>query len=185
LDFKDGQWQAWTDLMRLTQAGDQAAYARLLEETSPLILNYVRKRVFDPQYVEDVFQEVLLTFHKAKHSYRPERPFSPWFFAVIRNAIWAALDKNRRIREKELPLEDFPELALPEAAEPGLEDAVHQALKALPEGTRRAVEMLKIQGLTVEAAARELGISKIALKVRAHRGYNQLRRILKSKKAKP
>jgi DNA-directed RNA polymerase specialized sigma24 family protein len=30
----------------------------------------------------------------------------------------------------------------------------------------------------VESAARALGISKIALKVRAHRGYVQLRKIL-------
>ena len=33
-------------------------------------------------------------------------------------------------------------------------------------------------GMDVETAARQLGISKVALKVRAHRGYERLRRIL-------
>ena len=40
--------------------------------------------------------------------------------------------------------------------------------------------MLKFKGMTVEAAAKELKISKIALKVRAHRGYSMLRKYLMS-----
>lgn len=184
LDFNDSQWQGWTRLMKLTQEGDGAAYERLLTEISPLIFHYVRKRVFNPQHVDDVYQEVLLTFHKAKHTYRSERPFSPWFFAVVRNAIWSALQKNRRFQEREMPLEDMADIPLQETAEEGFDDRLHKALESLPEGNRQAVEMLKIRGLTVEAAAKELGISKIALKVRAHRGYALLRKYLQSRRDK-
>lgn len=184
MDFNDDQWQAWTRLMKQTQEGDREAYERLLVEISPLVFNYVRKRVFNPQHVEDVFQEVLLTFHKAKHTYRSELPFSPWFFAVIRNAIWAALQKNRRIAESEVLMEDFPETAAFEAVEGGVDDRLHRALESLPEGNRQAVEMLKFRGMSVEAAAKELGISKIALKVRAHRGYALLRKLLKKSQDK-
>jgi RNA polymerase sigma-70 factor (ECF subfamily) len=177
LDFNDSHWQAWTGLMKLTQEGDSRAYERLLAEISPLILNYVRKRVFNPQHVEDIFQEVLLTFHKAKHTYRTDRPFSPWFFAVVRNAIWAALEKNQKIAQRELLMDEFPETAALEVGE-GMDDRLHLALESLPEGNRQAVELLKIRGLSVEAAAKELGISKIALKVRAHRGYALLRKFM-------
>ena len=64
----------------------------------------------------------------------------------------------------------------------GLDDQLHLALEALPEGNRRAVELLKIRGLTLEEAAKELGISVAALKVRAHRGYERMRKVLKGKR---
>ncbi|HVZ81025.1 MAG TPA: sigma-70 family RNA polymerase sigma factor [bacterium] len=178
MDFQKDPWPSWTEMMRLTQKGDQAAYERLLTEMGPLVLNFVRKRVFDQQHVEDVVQEVLLTFHKAKHTYRPELPFPPWFFTVVRNAIWSALQKNRRIKVREIPMEELPEVAAQDFAEGGLDDRLQEALQALPEDNRQAVELLKFQGLSVEEAARRLGITKIALRVRAHRGYGLLRKRL-------
>lgn len=184
MDFEKDPWPSWTDLMRRTQSGDPEAYERLLLEMGPLILNYVRKRVFDQQYVEDVAQEVLMTFHKAKHTYRPELPFAPWFFTVVRNAIWSALQRNRRFRVREIPMEDLPEIAAQEFVEGGLDDRLQEALKALPEDNRQAVELLKFQGLSVEEAAKRSGISKIALRVRAHRGYELLRKRLTAKTGK-
>jgi RNA polymerase sigma-70 factor, ECF subfamily len=184
LDFNDDQWQAWTRLMKLTQEGDRDAYERLLAEISPLVFNFVRKRVFNQQYVEDVFQEVLLTFHKAKHTYRSDLPFAPWFFTVIRNAIWDVLSRNRRIAQREIPFEDFHDFAAQDAAEGGVDDRLHQALESLPEGNRQAVEMLKFRGMSADEASKELGISKIALRVRAHRGYTLLRKFLKTQRKK-
>jgi hypothetical protein len=58
LDFNDEQWRTWARLMEQIQEGDMEAYALLLSEISPLIFNYVRKRVFNPQQVEDVYQDV-------------------------------------------------------------------------------------------------------------------------------
>jgi len=181
LDFNDDQWKAWTGLMKKTQQGDREAYERLLVEISPLVLNYVRKRVFNPGHVEDIYQETLLTFHKAKHTYRTHLPFAPWFFAVIRNAIWAALMKNHRTAEREVLMEDFPETAALEAAEEGVDDRLHRALRSLPKDNRQAVELLKFKGMSLEAAAKKLGISTAALKVRAHRGYGLLRKFLTTK----
>ena len=184
MDFNDEQWRTWTGLMKLTQAGDAAAYERLLVEISPMVFHYVRKRVFNPHQVDDVYQEVLLTFHKAKHTYRPDMPFGPWLFAVTRNAIWAALKKNHRIAQSEVPMEDMPEIAAGEAAEGGVDDRLYRALRSLPKINRQAVEMLKFKGMSVETAAKELGISKINLKVRAHRGYALLRKFMKNQEEK-
>ncbi len=167
--------------MRQIQAGDNDAYARLLSEMSPLIFNYVRKRVFNSQHVEDVFQDVLLTFHKARHTYQTDRPLSPWLFTIVRNAVWTALHKNRKFAENELTFEEMPEIPWAGVEDGGLDDKLHQAMETLSKDNRQAVEMLKIRGMNVENAAKELGISKIALKVRAHRGYVQLRKILLKK----
>ncbi|HTC19982.1 MAG TPA: sigma-70 family RNA polymerase sigma factor [bacterium] len=181
MDFKGEEWKAWTDLMVKVQKGDREAYARLLSEISPVIFSYVRRRVFNPEDVDDIYQDTLLTFHKALHAYQPDRPFSPWLFTILRNALWTSLNKRRGYREREVLLEDMPDTpSIPEREE-GLDDRLHQALGALPPGSRQAVEMLKLKGMSVETAAKELGISRIALKVRAHRGYLQLRKILTGK----
>lgn len=178
MDLDNQQWRDWGRLMGKVQEGDTEAYAKLLADLSPLIFNYVRKRVFNPSHVEDVFQDVLLRFHKARHTYQTDRPLGPWLFAVVRNAVWTSLGKKRRHGEFEVLSEDLPDFPAEDEREEGLDDRLHDALQALTPESRQAVEMLKIKGMDVETAARQLGISKIALKVRAHRGYERLRRIL-------
>ena len=49
------------------------------------------------------------------------------------------------------------------------------ALEALPANQRQAVELLQVECLSVAEAAERVGITKTALKVRAHRGYRALR----------
>jgi RNA polymerase sigma factor (sigma-70 family) len=184
LDFNDDQWKTWAQWMKLTQAGDKEAYEKLLVGMSPLIHNFVRKRVFDQAHVDDVFQDVLLSFHRAKHSYRTDLPFPPWFFAVIRNAVWAALERNHKITQREVPLDDLFETAALEKVEDGIDDRLHAALEAIPEMNRQAVELLKLKGMSVETAAKSLGISSAALRVRAHRGYALLKKMLKTQMEK-
>jgi RNA polymerase sigma factor (sigma-70 family) len=179
----DSQWDSWSLLMVKMQEGDNEAYRQFLNEVGPVLYHFVKKRVFRPDLVQDVYQEVLLTFHKARHSYEPGRPLGPWLFTVARNSLLTALGKNRKFVEREVPTEKLPDVA-PAEKDLSLEDDLQEALKSLPTIYRRAVEILKIQGLSLEDGARELNISVGALKVRAHRGYGQLRKKLLSEKKK-
>jgi RNA polymerase sigma factor (sigma-70 family) len=175
------QWESWSQLMAKIQEGDQEAYRQLLNEIGPLLFNYVRRRVFNPEMVPDVYQEVLLTLHKARFTYEPSRPLGPWLFTVARNSILDALGKNRKFAEREVPTETLPESSAAEM-DGSLGDELHQALNSLSPIHREAVELLKLRGLSLEEAALELKISVSALKVRAHRGYEQLRKLLVEKK---
>jgi RNA polymerase sigma-70 factor (ECF subfamily) len=167
--------------MAKIQKGDQEAYRQFLNEIGPLLFNYVRRRVFNPEMVPDVYQEVLLTLHKARFTYEPSRPLGPWLFTVARNSILDALGKNRKFAEREVPTETLPESSAAEM-DGSLGDELHQALNSLSPIHRDAVELLKLRGLSLEEAALELKISVAALKVRAHRGYEQLRKLLVEKK---
>ncbi len=169
-------------MMRRVQEGDEGAYRTLLNELGPLLYGYVRRRVFNKSLVDDVYQEVLFTFHRARHSYMPDRPFAPWLFTLAHNAFLDAIGRNRKFAEREVPVEILPEQAHAEERDGSLGDELHQALLRLPESLRRPVEMLKIEGLTVEEAAERLGLSVSALKVRAHRGYARLKEILLEKR---
>ncbi len=174
------QWVSWEAMMVKIQAGDQECYRQFLDEIGPVLYNFVRRRVFNPELVPDVYQEVLLTLHKARHSYEPGRPLGPWLFTVARNSMLDAMKKNRKFAQREVLTEELPENPR-EEKDDSLSDELHQALQALPQDNRVAVELLKMRGLTLEEAAAQLGISVGALKVRAHRGYKELRKILTEK----
>ena len=53
--------------------------------------------------------------------------------------------------------------------------SLQAALDALPVAQRQAVELLHVHQLSVAEAAERVGVSRGALKVRAHRGYKALR----------
>jgi RNA polymerase sigma-70 factor (ECF subfamily) len=169
-------------MMVKIQAGDTECYRQFLDEIGPVLYSFIRWRVFNQELVPDVYQEVLLTLHKARHSYESDRPLGPWLFTVARNSMLDAMKRNRRFAEREVPTENLPEI-LQEEKDDSLSDELHQALQALPEDNRKAVELLKLGGLSLEAAAARLGIKVGAVKVRAHRGYKELRKILTEKKS--
>lgn len=163
-------------LMALAQGGDRDAYRLLLEDVVPTLAAFLRRRVADRSEVDDVVQDVLIAMHRARHTYDPARPLEPWLFAIARNV---AIDHARRSLARagrEVLVDELPEQAGSIDGPPGprLEDA----LARLPPSQREAFEMLKLEGLSVDAAARRAGTTPGALKVRAHRAYKALRRLI-------
>ena len=179
-DLTEGE--GWGALMAAAQDGDSAAYERLLRLLLPPLRGFVVSRLGDPSSVEDVVQNVLLSIHRARHSYRPERRFEPWFWTIARNAITdAQRARTSRLRREEPLIDSEAMLQAEEAVEAGLalSPGLSRALEALPANQRQAVELLHLHQLSVAEAAVRVGVTPGALKVRAHRGYRALRGILK------
>jgi RNA polymerase sigma-70 factor (ECF subfamily) len=173
-------WRAW---MIGAQTGDAAAYEKLLRELLPRARRQVGARVSDVAAREDIVQNALVSLHRSRHTYRPERPFTPWFHAIVRHAIvdWARARGRIALREVAVEPESLPatasedfETGAPQALSPDLE----RALASLPAGQRQAVELIHVEELSVAEAAARAGVSPGALKVRAHRGYRALRALL-------
>jgi len=161
--------------MVAAQGGDRQAYHRLLTELLPVLRGMVRARIGDEPAADDVVQEVLVSIHAARHTYRPERPLMPWVRTIARNASidWARRQARRRARETHVEAEQLPAQTVAHAG--ALSEGLVQALDRLPESQRQAVVLLKLEGLSVAEAARRAGVSSGALKLRAHRGYRALR----------
>jgi RNA polymerase sigma-70 factor (ECF subfamily) len=174
---REGRWRGW---IVAAQAGDAAAYEKLLLELLPHLRGFVRRRIGDSDALEDVVQNVFVSLHRARHTYRPERPFGPWLHAVARNAVIDHARARARRTGREVPLSSD---GVPEPVAPPSEPSAHldlspelaRALEALPASQREAVELLQLRGLSVAEAADRVGVSRSALKVRAHRGYRALR----------
>ena len=69
---EEARWGEW---MAAAQQGDREPYNRLLQSILPYLRAFVGARLRDPSIAEDVVQNVLLSIHQARHTYRPERPF--------------------------------------------------------------------------------------------------------------
>jgi RNA polymerase sigma-70 factor (ECF subfamily) len=175
---EDARWSGW---MAAAQDGDGEAYRHLLEEVLPVLRQIVRARVYDRETAEDVVQNILLSIHRARHTYRPERSFGPWMRAIARNAMTDAFRASGRRGEREVAvelIERFPAEPVDPLASDGLDPALRAALDQLPPRQRQAVELVQLEGLSIAEAALAAGVTPGALKVRAHRGYKALRSML-------
>lgn len=168
--------------MLAAQAGDAAIYEKLLLEVLPYVRRQVAGRVLEPSEREDIVQNVLISLHRARHTYRSEHPFVPWLRAVVRNAAidWMRAHGRRSRHEWRGDIGDVPEPSYeaPLPGEPALSPELAGALASLPASQREAVELLHVDGLSVAEAAARAGVTQGALKVRAHRGYRALRALL-------
>ena len=167
------QRAAW---MARAQDGDREAYRTLLEDVSPPLRRFFRRRINDAGDVEDLLQDTLIALHRARHTYDPARPLEPWLFAIARNVLTDHLRRELGRARREVLVDVLPEVEETPAGE--TEQQVAQALARLPPAQRQAIELLKLEGLSVEMAAARAGTTAGALKVRAHRAYRALRTLL-------
>ena len=168
-------------LMLLAQAGDTAAYNALLTDITRLLRVFLNKRITDPENREDLVQEILLSIHKARHTYDPVRPFAPWLWAIARYRFTDFLRKSRDLKKTEFAgesaIEDFRDPALSTSLED--KESLREALLRLPEKQRRVIELTKLEGRSVKETAQLLKITDVAVRVNVHRGVTSLFGILK------
>ena len=177
------------DLMRAAQQGDGGAYLELLRAITPRIRQVVRRQrgFAGAAEVEDLVQDVLLSVHAVRATYDPSRPFGPWLSAIVRNRLVDGARRYARIARREVMVGDldvtFFDLETNEQAADEDDAAVlHEAVRALPEQQRRAIELLKLEELSLKEAAKVSGTSIGALKVATHRAMATLRMTLGKKR---
>ena len=163
-------------LMADVQRGDRAAYRALLDDIGPAVRQFVRRRVDDAEEAKDVYQDILMALHGARRTYEPGRPFEPWLFAIARRVV-AKRRSERVAREtREVHPEILPDVPIDADGDARLD--LEEAIGRLSPDQRQALVLLKIDGLSIARAAPLAGTTVGALKVRAHRAYRVLRRLV-------
>lgn len=171
---------ALEELMRLALAGDKRAYAQLLEETSRLLLPYLSRRLNRPGEADDVLQEVLISIHKARHTYNCKRPYMPWAFAIARFRLKDHLrtlysDKLRNAAD--LSVADI--FSVDNVTNEGLTyESIKRDIEQLPEKQGVILKLMHEEGYTSREVAEKTGMTESAVKVAAHRAYKILRKKL-------
>jgi len=165
--------------MERYQQADPQAPAFLVSALSPALLRFFRSQLANPGQAEDLLQDTWLRIHRVRHTYRPGEPVLPWIYAIARRVRVDGYRRSRRINVHETAMEVLPER--PAQSDPRHVLPVFDALvAALPEAQREVITMLKVGGLSLEEIARATSSTVGAVKQKAHRGYDRLRKLLRS-----
>lgn len=157
-------------LMAMAQAGDRQAYATLLNECQRWLRSYFGRRIA-PGHLDDLVQETLLALHQKLATWDPERAFLPWLAAIAR---YRWVDHLRRIyRTDEAELSD-QFAGVDEEPAIAARISLERLFAQLPDAQVRAIELVKIEGLSVSEASRASGQSESLIKVNIHRGLKRL-----------
>ena len=177
--------ERWRRQMQAAQDGDKAAW-RCSPTSCRCSGAFVQRTWHSPQDVEDIVQDVLLSVHAVRHTYDPRRPFVPWLLTIARRRIADAARRSSSRAAHETTIDVMPETFLADQTkneQEGSDDqtAIRRALVGLTGGQREAVELLKLQGLSLNEASAITGKSVAALKINVHRGLKALRRKMTTK----
>ncbi|AGZ41820.1 RNA polymerase sigma factor [Actinoplanes friuliensis] len=162
---------------------DEELFTAMFRRNYPRVLAFVARRT-DPSRAHDVVADTFTTAWR-HFSRLPEEPL-PWLYRVARNSLAneerAARRQLRlaeRIARRGVP--QAPDHALEVIADAGLRDALRQ----LPALDREALLLIGWEDLDHDAAAKVLGCSAVAFKVRVHRARKRLARLLESAEEQP
>ncbi len=165
-------------LMNASLGGDAAAHRTLLTRLSVNLRAYYKGSLArigrSATEAEDLMQEALMAIHTRRHAYDPAEPLTPWVHAIARYKL---IDYLRRTRASlaDVPIENAEEV-MAQDDHVGTESAydLTRLLSHLPDKMRRAIQSVKLDGLSVAEAATQYGMSESAVKVNVHRGLKAL-----------
>ena len=177
------------ELMERYCAGDSAAFRELYAAVAPKLYGYLLRMARQRALADDLLQLTFLKVHRARPAFVRGADPVPWIYSIAHRTF---LDEARRTKRAVVGLaqdDQLPELSADLAGasaanaevprhDPEVTKAALAALALLPDQQREAVVLTKLDGKSVAEAAAIAGTTVGAMKVRAHRGYNALRKAL-------
>jgi len=150
------------------------------------IVGFGVRRFADPEDVADFVADVFVEVLAGAHRFDPRRGTAlGWLYGLAGNIAAATLRRRARADEMvqrlsgraALDSDDFDRVEAQIDAASELR-TTYQALLGLSEDDRRLLELVAIDGLSPAAAARALGVSAVAGRVRLTRARQRLRAAL-------
>lgn len=142
-----------SELVSAAQAGDQLAFATLVERYGQPILSVCYTSTLDREDARDLVQEVFLTAWRKLSGFRGDAAFSTWLFALTRNAC---VDASRRRAARPQAAADHDPPGLEESIPPGERAtvaAIFAAAARLSQPLREAFLLRDLQGLSYDEIA--------------------------------
>ncbi len=176
------------ELVARLKAGDQAAYAQLVEEHAGRIYRLALRMMGNEADAEDVLQETFLNAFRSIDRFEERSSLSTWLYRIASNA---ALMRLRRKEPEQISVDEplerddgdfvprqfFDFCCLPE--EDLLRDEavaeMNRAVEELPPTLRSVFILRDIEGLSTDETAKALGLSVSAVKSRLMRARLKLR----------
>lgn len=173
-----------TDVVRRCLDGDLDAFGVIVDRYGGRLVNLAYHMIGDRHEAEDVAQDAFLRAYRALRSFRRRARFSSWLYRIALNACKDRL-KARSRQGMGVEPDSLEALGRPpdgsvvgDAAQSELSEKMQEAIRRLPYVYREAFVLRHLQGLEYVEVARIAGVSTDAIRVRAYRAREMLRRDL-------
>ncbi len=168
------------DWIRAAQAGDRAAFARLVDRYWDRLYRWLYRLTRDRHAAEDLTQETFLKALAAVRSFRPGSNFRAWVFRIGHNNFVNLKRAERRVK---VPLAQEtlgPEEGVAESTAENREslEVVGKAVAALPPDFRAALMLRVEEGLSFREVAKVLGTTEETARWRVFKARQKLMRVL-------
>lgn len=164
-------------LVSSAQSGNGLAYTELLQGLNSFLKNYLRRRVFDQNEIDEVIQEILVAVHKSLHTYDTEKPFMGWFLAITEYKVIDYI----RSRKKHSGSIDLNSISNPFAvsnSDLDLKIDIERAINSLSSREKIVLTLIKVDGQSINEVAKQLNLTEANVKVIAHRAYLNIKTYL-------
>ncbi len=153
------------ELVQRVQAGDKKAFDLLVMKYQQRIIHVITGFVHDPVEAMDVAQEAFIKAYRALPNFRGDSAFYTWLYRIAintsKNHLTAssrrpplsdvdAMDATNYYDAPELKEFETPENSLMRVE---LENAIQEAINALPEDTATAIKLREFEGMSYEEIA--------------------------------
>jgi RNA polymerase sigma factor (sigma-70 family) len=158
----------------------RARFEDLYVRSWSVVRRYAARRAA-PSDVDDIVSETFLVAWRRLEAIPADE--LPWLLGVARKVLATrrrGADRHIRLVER-LAAEPVPDFGEPEPPAYSPEQ-IHAALAQLPESDREVLMLVYWDDLTPTRAARVLGSSSVATRVRLHRARAKLQRLLAAEK---
>jgi RNA polymerase sigma-70 factor (ECF subfamily) len=193
-------------LLPLLRAGDEAAFAQLVDTLHGPLLAFARTFTRSPTLAEDIVQETWMAVIKGLAAFEGRSSLRTWVFGIL---VHRARTLTMREARREWTPGNATDTAGGADADPewepgagrrglwdhapqpwdGLDPAdlyqaeealgvVRTALEGLPETQRQCILLRDVEGLSSEETCNILGLGETNLRVLLHRGRARIRRAL-------
>ena len=159
-------------LMALYQEGDLAAATALIRSISPKLYRFFAAQEVSRGEADDLLQETWLRIHKVRHTYRTGRAGDR--VVLCHRAPRAGGSLPEGDADHQSASANWTRWRGPRHRG-GANDELEALLAPLSSGEREVVEMLKVEGLSLEEVARATSSTVGSVKQKAHRAYKKLR----------
>jgi RNA polymerase sigma-70 factor (ECF subfamily) len=168
-----------TELIGRILAGDPGAERELYEAHVDRVYRLAYRLAGEPDRAEDYTQETFIRVFDRLHTFQYRSSLSTWIVSVGLSVTLNGLRKTKRLRNRELPLDDAPEIGgNGHGAEPDLKARLTRAIDDLPDGYRTVFVMHDVEGYTHEEIGAALGVQSGTSKAQLFRARARLRTAL-------
>lgn len=181
-----------TILIERFKAGCRFSFEEIVNRYESKVFNLAMRLTRNTQDAEEVLQDVFITVHRKVEGFEGKAKFSSWLYRITVNAAFMKLRKRKQ--DPSIYLEDIVPNTRGEASAQRsilgsysdtqafnneIRDALEMAIGKLPEDYRAVFVLRDVDGLSNKEVGKILDLSIPAVKSRLHRSRIMLRKRLR------